>query len=198
MMTSQSVSLKNVFPETPAPAVEARADEPIRGPVEVVPAAKSPSTESAAEAKVLMRRTAPLPALKSVFQYDTFPKPASAKPAIGSVAALKAAEPEIEAEPEDIPPAASAAPISDRPSPASQQATEDLTAAWEQISQLNEELRKAVREREQAVKEGILLREQLKQADEQLENLEKNEKAPSQGADLARTILERDAANLKR
>jgi len=68
---------------------------------------------------------------------------------------------------------------------------DDLAAVWHKMALLNEELAHTIQERDQAVNEGMLLREQLRQADETLEGRE-GAGAPSE--ELARVIKERDEA----
>ena len=137
MMTSQSVSLKNLRSEIPP--VAPPTPEPIRAPADSS-GPKAPPLPI--DSKVLLRRTSTLPALKAITQPDGIPvvlDPAASLP-------VRA-------------PAASAAVV---------QSAEDLAAAWEKITQLNFEVELAVKERDQALTENVLLRDQLKQADEQI------------------------------
>ena len=68
---------------------------------------------------------------------------------------------------------------------------EELAEAWQKMGQLNEELARTILERDQAVNEGIVLREQLRQADEASE---KHESAAGAPEDLSRVSEERDQA----
>jgi chromosome segregation ATPase len=65
---------------------------------------------------------------------------------------------------------------------------EDLTEVWQKMSQLNEELAQVIQERDHAVNEGVLLREQLRQADEALEK----QGEPAQAQELSALTEERD------
>ena len=71
------------------------------------------------------------------------------------------------------------------------QAGDDLSAVWHKMALLNEELAHAILERDQAVNEGVVLREQLRQADEALEG---GQGASTPTEELARVIAERDEA----
>ena len=67
---------------------------------------------------------------------------------------------------------------------------EELTAVWQKMGQLNEELARTVQERDQAAHEGILLREQLRQAQE----AGKDQGTPAQAQELSFLTEERDQA----
>jgi hypothetical protein len=69
---------------------------------------------------------------------------------------------------------------------------EALAETWQKMSLLNDELARAIHERDQAIGEGQVLRDQLRKADEALEKKEGGSDAPS--ADLERVTKERDDA----
>jgi chromosome segregation ATPase len=68
---------------------------------------------------------------------------------------------------------------------------EDLAGIWQKMGQLNEELAHTILERDQAVQDALILRDQLRQADEEIEKGLGNI-AP--GEELARVTKERDQA----
>lgn len=135
----------------------------------------------------LRRRTAPLPALKPLFQYEIPakspappPLPAAETPRVSQIP--KEEKKNFPGSPTESE-AASRAHIN--------QASEDLALAWEKITQLNEEIARTIQERNQARNENGLLREQLKQSDEMRQGPE-GTNAPQ--GELARMIQERDEA----
>ena len=67
---------------------------------------------------------------------------------------------------------------------------EDLAATWQKMSQLNVELARTVQERDQAINEGLALREQLRQAEEAV----KEQGEPAQAQQLSDLTEERDRA----
>ena len=128
----------------------------------------------------LPRRTTPLPGLKTLFQSPARPAPAPSQPSVETLPASgdvheKAGAPVDEAD--------AVAPFG--------QEGDGLAAVWQKMALLNEELAHAILERDQAVHEGVLLREQLRQADETLEGRE-GASAPTE--ELARATRERDEA----
>ena len=129
----------------------------------------------------LPRRTMPLPALKSLFPSSVPPlRPPAETPAQDA--------PPVESLPEsnqeDGPTGnEEAAPVGDEEG--------ELAEVWQKMGQLNEELARTILERDQAVNEGILLREQLRQADETLES---RESAGAPAEELSRLAKERDEA----
>ena len=185
LMTSQLLGMGAVQVEPPLLKTKSSPEplppEPIRAPAETANislTAKNPPLE--APLPTLPRRTAPLPALKSIFQYE-IPEAGKApsQPSImrtGSLprlenSTLKTPPPFIAAHEENSKPAASSSMSDPVKKPEGvvadslAQSSQDLALAWEKITQLNEDLRKAGRERDQAVTENGLLREQLKQTD---------------------------------
>lgn len=206
LMTSQSVSLKGLI-VPPAVITPPPAPEPIRAPVE--PSHLSP-TSAAAPLKdevhqpTLPRRTSPLPALKAAFHYE-IPATPSPQTTSGQPTPIRAIPP---ATPQDAtalraldvaPPApmekkeavTSDSGQRDSLSTTLAQSVEDLTAAWEKITQLNQDLTQISQERDQAINENVLLREQMKQVDETLKNQGASTVQPEE---LARAIQARDEA----
>jgi chromosome segregation ATPase len=130
--------------------------------------------------------------LKDVFRYEI---PAGETKALSSEAPAETWEP--------LPPpveeeqAESATGINhtpDRDSVASSvltQSGEDLTAAWEKIAQLNDELAVVVKERDEAINESVLLQQDLTLANEKLEG---QEGASGLVEELQQAVRERDEA----
>ncbi len=184
----------------PAPAAEPE-NRSLLGEGAVVPTSrislvsKPPSLLSEHRAlPALPRRTTPLPGLKALFQYpaQTQPAPAPERPATalaksGPIQAL----PEIEETPDETPlPNDEAKGDVDAGAPLNEEG-DDLAPVWQKMAQLNEELAHTILERDQAVNEGMLLREQLRQADETLEG---REGGAGSNEELARVTKERDEA----
>jgi chromosome segregation ATPase len=71
------------------------------------------------------------------------------------------------------------------------QSSEDLTAAWEKIAQLNDELAVATRERDEAINESVLLREDLNLANEKLEG---QAEVSALAEEMQQVLRERDDA----
>jgi hypothetical protein len=164
-------------PQDPAPiepmgaTVSRKASQPIPSSVDAVIRAPADSSgESAAPAartvSPLARRTTPLPNLKPIFEYD---KPAAE--ASTEEQNVPATPPETEeSESTDISP------------------SEDLTAAWQSLSDLHEELAQAREERDEARMQADALRAEL-------EEQGRTRSAGSAGADpdeLAQALKERD------
>ncbi len=125
----------------------------------------------------LPRRTAPLPSLKSLFAPAT-PQPTPPHP--------DETASETEPEAEEPPRARESTPLLGRAS------EDDLAQIWHKMSLLNEELARAIQERDQAVNEGTLLREQLSRADDERAQFPEGADAPSE--ELAQLARERDDA----
>ena len=186
----------------PAPAAEPE-NRSLLGEGGVVPTSrislvsKPPSLLSEHRAlPALPRRTTSLPGLKSLFQYpaQSPPPPGPTQPSPTGAANSAPAEtlPEKEEAPEPIrPPGDNAKRDPDAGGGSLSGGGDDLVAVWQKMAQLNEELAHTILERDQAVDEGMLLREQLRQADETLEG---REGAAGSGEELARVAKERDEA----
>jgi len=137
----------------------------------------------------LPRRTSPLPSLKTLFSN---PAPARQAPSSGQpsteesgpgTSAETSPDSEEVKEETGIPTADAGAPITHE--------GEALAEVWQKMGQLNEELAHAIQDRDQAVNEGILLREQLRQAQEAL----KGKQGPAASTEeLALVAKERDDA----
>jgi len=154
----------------------------------------------------LPRRTTPLPGLKSLFQTPeegekTVEEPAAAAPVAEMPVVITqplpeapAAKAEPKSEPEkalaetDAPPA-EPKPL-DAPEAEEEEDDDDLAGIWQKMSLLNEELAQTIQERDHAVSDINLLREQLQQADDEIAKL-KDQPAPDEIATITR---ERDAA----
>lgn len=115
----------------------------------------------------LPRRTAPLPNLKSLFSRP-------APPAVGEAAKEEAAVPTGDTPRE----ADSSVPLYEDEG--------ELAEVWHKMSLLNEELAHSIQERDQAVNEGALLREQLRHA------LEEGKESESKTQDFTLLTEERD------
>jgi DNA repair exonuclease SbcCD ATPase subunit len=139
----------------------------------------------------LPRRTATLPGLKALFPYPSPPQPSpfpgqpsTEKSAPGTSTETVSGDEEIKEEtgvPTDE---------ADADAPFAQEG-EGLAAAWQKMSQLNEELAYTIQERDQAVKEGILLGEQLRHAQEAMKG---QGGSPAQTQELSILSKERDQA----
>jgi hypothetical protein len=121
---------------------------------------------------MLPRRTSPLPSLKSIFA-PAIPQPAPTAPAE---------------------PATETAPETDAQALLGRANEEDLVQIWHKMGLLNEELARAILERDQAVNEGALLREQLNRAEEERGEAQ-TEPGVAQAAGLrAQLLLARDTS----
>jgi hypothetical protein len=141
----------------------------------------------------LPRRTAPLPALKALFQYNTPPhRPAEASTSEAPEkisTEVPPADRHDNGEAPDLTDENETGETAEGFSPMG----EDLAAAWQKMTELNEELARVVQERDQALNEGILLRQQLSQADATIESHETHGTGePSE--ELGRVTRERDEA----
>jgi DNA repair exonuclease SbcCD ATPase subunit len=121
----------------------------------------------------LPRRTAPLPSIKALFSHPTPPNHAPSGEAASQTSPGGGAH---EAEPKAT---------------LGRDGEEDLAEIWQKMGLLNEELARAILDRDQAINEGQILREQLRQADEAIES---RESAAEPTEKLARVTKERDAA----
>jgi uncharacterized coiled-coil DUF342 family protein len=177
MMTSQSL-----VPIKKNPTLALRAEpkmEPIRAPEATTSTAKAPPVPEPAPGG-LPRRTAPLPALKSLFQYEI---PASKpKPADESAASKNPlpsfSSPKPEAKVPEIPPPVpdeeeeiptfsevedSAEESVKEPEFDSELTTESLAADWGNADKLKEDIEKLTRERDDALAESESLRKQVEE-----------------------------------
>ena len=150
----------------------------------------------------LPRRTTPLPTLKALFSQSTSPRyfPSSGQPSTQATDSAPTEEPGPSPSAETLPggeevkeetgvPAGDATREADAGAPLSQE-REDLAMVWQKMDLLNEELARAVQEREQAVNEAALLREQLRQAPKAVEE----QGNPAQAQELSLLTEERDQA----
>src|ERR1700722_20217973 len=96
----------------------------------------------------LPRRTTPLPTLNALFSQPASPHAASpsGQSSSGGADSTPKAEPGPGAATENFP---------------GNQEGEEMAAVWQKMTQLNEELAHALQERDQAVQENVLLRDQL-------------------------------------
>lgn len=190
MMTSQHVGLSAASATTPAHTVG-----PIRAPIEPDP---TKARSSQPIPTLLPRRTAPLPVLKSLFQYEVPPAKAPAPEAEATQApedkapskeTQETAFPSQTFKPEDwggVPEASEEA-----VGPQSNPIADDLAAAWEKIAQLNDEIRLANLERERGVAEAAQLREELSRVGE---TATKAGEGAAQTEEIALLTAERDQA----
>jgi hypothetical protein len=132
----------------------------------------------------LPRRTTPLPTLKALFPYPT---PQSSHPG-PPAAEIPPADEEIKEE--TGVPTDDDAHDADADAPSGRQG-DDLAEVWQKMTLLNEELAHTIQDRDHAVHESNILREQLRQADEALEG-GRGAAAPTE--ELASLTRERDAA----
>jgi len=150
----------------------------------------------------LPRRTTPLPTLKALFSQSTPPRysPSPVPPLTEATDSAPTEESGPGTSAETFPgseevkeetgiPADDATREADAEAPFSEEG-EDMASIWQKMGQLNEELAHTVQERDQAVNEGILLREQLSQA----EGGGKEEGTPAQAQELSLLTEERDQA----
>ena len=150
----------------------------------------------------LPRRTTPLPSLKALFPSSTPAPSAPSEPPAETRTAPPVAEPlpstaketisdsEPETDEADTPTTDDSANVEDA-GQAFGPDGEDLAAIWQKMGQLNEELAHTILERDQAVNDAVILREQLRQADEELE---KGQGGVAPSEELARITKERDQA----
>ena len=123
----------------------------------------------------LPRRTAPLPSLKALFPPPQTPP----SPSTDQVEASEEETTDLDQEEEGT-------------ESLEHEADDNLTEIWHKMSLLNEELARAIQERDQALNEGTLLREQLRRADEEMRDDNKPDGTPT--AFLAKLTKERDDA----
>jgi chromosome segregation ATPase len=126
----------------------------------------------------LPRRTSPLPSLKTLFPYPALPRQVPPSETLSGKEEVK----EETGIPSDDTMHAGA-PISHE--------GEALAEVWQKMGQLNEELARAIQDRDQAVHEGAILREQLRQAEEALKS---GEGPAASTEELALVARERDEA----
>jgi hypothetical protein len=155
---------------------------------------KPPSLLSERRALPAMpRRTTPLPTLNALFSRSTPPPDEPSTEVADSASTDESGlRTSIEMYPggEEVKVGAGdATDEADASAPFSRQG-EELAAVWQKMTQLNEELAHAIQERDQAVNEGVLLREQLRQAQEAV----KEQGAPAQAQELSFLTEERDQA----
>jgi hypothetical protein len=134
----------------------------------------------------LPRRTTPLPTLNALFSQS--PPPHYSPPPGQPPAETYPGGDEVKEE--TAVPTGDATHDVDAGAPFSQEG-EELAAVWQKMTQLNEELAHAIQDRDQAVNEGILLREQLRQADEAFKG---GEGAAAPTEELGSVTEERDQA----
>ncbi|MCE0523967.1 MAG: hypothetical protein LV480_13745 [Methylacidiphilales bacterium] len=125
----------------------------------------------------LPRRTAPMPSLRAIFPPAAASRPPAPEPDPPSEETK--AEPAVPAN--DVPKAVDIA------TPVNREG-EELAAVWQKIMQLNEELAYAIKERDHVNHENTLLREQLRQAEEEA----KAPGTPPQAQDISLITQERD------
>ena len=139
--------------------------------------------------------SAPLPALRPIFEYDMSPvadtPPQAAEPQPVPKVSAEVRPVRAKAQPE-----AATRPEGDDniPAPQLQQSNQDLAEAWERITSLNEELFRAIQERDQARSEGVDLREQLRQAGQMTDD---RAAMAAQIDELSRVAQERDQAKIE-
>ena len=134
----------------------------------------------------LPRRTAPLPSLKTLFPTPTHsaPPPPVERPPVEKQPGSE------ESKEEDNAPASEPA-HEMHAGNASAHSEGELTEAWQKMELLNEELARAIHERDQAFNEGLHLREELRKAEEALDA---SNEAASPSEALERVTKERDDA----
>jgi chromosome segregation ATPase len=152
--TGQGTRSSQPIPRTPAEVSQAST-------AHISLVSKPPSLLSEHRAlPTLPRRTVPLPGLKALF---TSPDSTLRPPATGQIPPLT---PEENAAEFGFP-ATGAEQNEEGTSPEQLPEEEgDLSAVWEKMVLLNEELAQTIDERDKAINEGNVLREQLQQADE--------------------------------
>jgi len=181
----------------PTPSVAAPASEPEARPqslastahISLVSKPSLMSSESRA-LPALPRRTTPLPTLKALFsqtpatRYSPVPSQPSPEPETPTETFPASEEIQAEETPE-----AEAPHNAEEDAPNAAEG-EDLNSTWEQMNQLHEELARAIQERDQAMSEGVILREQLRQA----EDAGGTQSEPSESEDVDLLTEERDQA----
>jgi len=177
--------------------------QPLASTAHISLVSKPPSLLSEHRAlPTLPRRTTPLPTLKALFSQSAPARysPALSRPSAEAVESATMEESGPETPAETFPsseegdeetgiPAGDATHEADANAPFSQEG-EDLATIWQKMGLLNEELAHTVQERDQAINEGILLREQLRQAQE----AEKEQGTSEQAQELSLLTEERDRA----
>jgi hypothetical protein len=133
----------------------------------------------------LPRRTATLPPLKSLFQSPPPPlrAPFPGQTPVDSAASSDTGGEENQTESDKV--ASPDAPAGNG---------HDLSEVWQKMAQLNEELAHTILERDLAVNEGVVLREQLRQADEVMEKRENGEGGTAAPEEIERLTKEREQA----
>jgi len=166
--------IKKVGPKTASgPAAEPAAKAaPSIQVIKTTPApASSPATSPAAKPPSESRliptspaQSTPTPLVKPIFTYAEPPavSSVSAPPPSTKISAEVRPIRAKEASQDSAPPENGNATVT----PDLQQANQDLAEAWEKIAALNEELSRTIEEREQARTEGVVLRDQLRQAEQ--------------------------------
>jgi DNA repair exonuclease SbcCD ATPase subunit len=138
----------------------------------------------------MVRRTSALPVLKDVFRYEI---PAGEDQPPETSKGWEPLPPPIHEEE----PAAGPSGINHThdhtatTSLALAQSAEDLTAAWEKIAQLNDDLAAAIKERDEALNEGVMLREDMNLLNEKLQGQAEMSGLAEQ---LQQVLQERDEA----
>jgi chromosome segregation ATPase len=177
---------------------------------------KAKETASIPSIPPLIRRTSPLPNpnLKPIFEYDkpvqraasqsqplpgrpTLTPPVSVPPP----PAIETPEPEEEmfddSPTEEKPTAPGSAPAGEKaPDDSSEEDdnSQELATAWTTVAGLNEKIARMTEERDDARNAVNLLRAQLLQADEKMQEQETGSTSAPQSEDVARAIEERDSA----
>jgi hypothetical protein len=133
----------------------------------------------------LPRRTTPLPSLKALFPTPVAP----AKPAPAPAAERAESPTESPASAEDNEEVIEATEEPDTHM-IFETEHEALAETWQKMSLLNDELARAIHERDQAITEGQILRDQLRKAEEA--HSKKESVSPGRTGELARVTRERD------
>ena len=142
----------------------------------------------------LPRRTTPLPALKALFEYPAkTSSPADQPP--GEEPATEPAPQSEEVKPDEItseqpPTESSSSPAAEIQPPTEEHKVDDVEGIWQKMALLNEELAQTIQERDQALHDANILRDQLQASDETLEG--NRDEATKE--EFARLIRERDEA----
>jgi regulator of replication initiation timing len=193
----------------PAGELENRSGPGLASTARISLVSKPPSLLSEHRAlPALPRRTSTMPSLKALFPESTPSQksPPSSPPSSEAADTAPVEESEPKASTQTLPaskeikedkkepisiPSADVTHEVDTAVPFSRDA-DGLTAAWQKMGMLNEELAYAIQERDHALKDGDLLREQLRQAHEALKA--RGTKAPGQTQELSLLTEERDQA----
>jgi chromosome segregation ATPase len=182
--------LPEVVPKQPGPPVEnppqAGEGEGLASTARISLVSRPPSLLSERRAlPALPRRTGPIPSMKTAF-----PAPAATPTAPVTEPTESGSTESKEAQPEVVSPSDEAKPEAEAGAAQSQEEDDDsdLTALWQKMALLNEELARANQERDHALHESEILRQQLDKADGTSEG---PGGAPSE---LARLMKERDEA----